>query len=87
MKVIDVRTPMEFAGGKVDGSINIPLDTIPQRLNEILSIDEPIVLCCASGGRSYSAYMYLVQQGCKNITDGGPWFEVANSMVGESANY
>ncbi len=77
IKVIDVRTPMEFAGGNVDGSINIPLDTIPQRINEILNIQEPIILCCASGGRSQSAYQFLIQKGCTNIQNGGSWFQVA----------
>lgn len=33
--IIDVRTPMEFMGGHVTGSINIPLNEIPQRVEEI----------------------------------------------------
>lgn len=79
--VIDVRTPMEFEqDGRVEGSINIPIDTFAQRVKEILAIDEPIILCCASGGRSFSAYQYLVRQGCKNVQDGGPWFAVESSL-------
>jgi len=34
-KVIDLRTPMEFAGGHVEKSINTHLDTIPQKINKI----------------------------------------------------
>ena len=75
--VIDVRTPGEFAGGNVQGSINIPLDTIAQRLNEIKAINNEIILCCASGGRSYMAKQFLNQQGLSNIQDGGPWQMVA----------
>lgn len=80
VKVIDVRTPMEFAGGHVEGSLNIPLDTIDQKINEILEMNKPIILCCASGMRSFSAYQYLTQKGCANVTDGGPWYAVANAL-------
>jgi len=80
IKVIDVRTPIEFAEGHVEGSLNIPLDMIDQKTNEILKINNPIILCCASGMRSYSAYQYLTQKGCTNVTDGGSWYNVANAM-------
>lgn len=75
VKVIDVRTPGEFMGGNVAGSINIPLQEIQQRINEIKSINEPIVLCCASGNRSGQAASYLQRMGidCKN---GGSWYQV-----------
>jgi len=33
--IIDVRTPQEFAAGHVEGSINIPLQELPQRIEEI----------------------------------------------------
>ena len=50
--IIDVRTPAEFMGGNVAGSINIPLNEIQLRVSEIKQIQQPIVLCCASGNRS-----------------------------------
>lgn len=80
VKVIDVRTPMEFAEGNVEGSINIPINTLEQRVNEILEFKEPIIICCASGMRSFSAYQFLIQKGCNNLTDGGSWYNVANSL-------
>ena len=80
VKVIDVRTPMEFAGGHVEGSINIPLDTFGKKVNEILEIKEPIILCCASGMRSFSAYQFLTEKGCANVSDGGPWYTVADAL-------
>ncbi|WP_066627751.1 rhodanese-like domain-containing protein [Labilibacter marinus] len=76
--VIDVRTPMEYAGGKVEGSINIPVDQIAQRIEEIRAIEGDIVLCCASGMRSFSALQFLEQNGMTNVKDGGPWYTVAN---------
>jgi len=66
---------MEFKGGHVAGSINIPLHEIPERVEELASMKKPLILCCASGNRSGQAAAYLKQQGveCEN---GGGWMEV-----------
>ena len=74
--VIDVRTAEEFRMGNVPGSINIPLDTIPNRLTELKSLQAPLIVCCESGGRSYAACGYLHQNGISNLVDGGPWASV-----------
>ena len=73
--IIDVRSHEEFMGGNVAGSINIPLGEIQSRLDEIKSMIQPIILCCASGNRSGQAMVYLKQFGveCEN---GGGWMEV-----------
>ena len=48
--LIDVRPKGEFASGTVAGAINIPLDEIEQRHDELLKMKElPIVLMCAMG--------------------------------------
>ena len=72
--VVDVRTPAEFMGGHVNGSVNIPLQEIPTRLAEFKKM-ENIVLCCASGNRSGQATAYLKQNGieCENA---GSWMDV-----------
>jgi len=72
--VVDVRTPGEYAGGHVAGSINIPLNELPHRVDELRG-KKNIVLCCASGARSNSATMLLQKQGiaCSN---GGAWTDV-----------
>ena len=72
--IIDVRTPSEFMGGHAPGSINIPLNELPNRVAEIKG-KQNIILCCASGGRSGQAAMYLQQQGiaCENA---GSWLSV-----------
>lgn len=73
--VIDVRTPEEFNGGHVAGSINIPLNELTSKVNEIKELTAPIILCCASGGRSGQAHGYLANQGieCYNA---GSWFTI-----------
>jgi phage shock protein E len=72
--IVDVRSPAEFMGGHVAGSINIPVQEIPKRLPEFKKM-EHIVLCCASGGRSGQATAFLKQKGieCEN---GGSWMDV-----------
>ena len=73
--IVDVRTPAEFMGGSVAGSINIPLQEIMQRLDEIKQLKQPLILCCASGNRSGQAQAYLSSLGidCHN---GGSWLNV-----------
>jgi rhodanese-related sulfurtransferase len=73
--IIDVRTVGEFAGGNVAGSVNIPLQEMQQRLEEIKNMQQPIILCCASGNRSGQAILFLKSCGieCEN---GGSWMDV-----------
>ena len=73
--IVDVRTPSEFMGGNVEGSINIPLQEIQQRIVELKNLKQPLVLCCASGGRSGQATQYLIQQGIE-CCNGGSWLDV-----------
>ncbi|MBI1223375.1 MAG: rhodanese-like domain-containing protein [Bacteroidetes bacterium] len=73
--IVDVRTPEEFMGGNVVGSINIPVHEIGNRLNEVKGLQTPLILCCASGGRSGMATQMLQSQGveCYNA---GSWLDV-----------
>lgn len=79
--VVDVRTPGEFMGGNVAGSINIPLNEVVDRADEIMNLKKPVIFCCASGGRSGQATAYFKSQGldCEN---GGGWMEV-NMRMGQ----
>lgn len=72
--VIDVRSPEEFRGGHVAESINIPLNELGKRIDEVRNMG-PVVLCCASGGRSYMGTGILRQQGVEAF-DGGSWMDV-----------
>lgn len=73
--IVDVRTPAEFTGGCVAGSINIPLQEIEQRLHELQELQQPLILCCASGGRSGMATQFLTTKGIE-CYNGGGWMEV-----------
>ena len=72
--IVDVRSPGEFGGGHVAGSINIPVQEVPSRLEEFRKMKH-IVLCCASGGRSGQATAFLKQNGI-DCVNGGSWLDV-----------
>ena len=78
--IIDVRTPGEFMMGKVEESINIPLDEVPSRIEEFKTIEGDIILCCASGNRSGQATMFLQQNGLSNVYNGGGW-QTVNALM------
>lgn len=73
--IIDVRSHTEFMGGHVAGSINIPVQEILNRLDEIKRMSRPIILCCASGQRSSHAALLLQKQGIE-CSNGGSWLDV-----------
>ena len=69
--IIDVRTPGEFRGGAYPGAVNIPLDDLQLRINEIGSKSREITLYCASGARSAYGQRVLQQLGFTNVKNGG----------------
>jgi len=72
--LLDVRTPTEFSNGAIDGFINIPVDALRSRLNE-LDKKKPVYLHCYSGLRSYIAVRILIQNGfTASHLCGGWWF-------------
>jgi len=73
--VVDVRTQAEFMGGHVADSRLVPVNEIPARLAEIKALPAPIIVCCASGGRSSQAARFLQANGVDCI-DGGSWTTV-----------
>jgi phage shock protein E len=81
--IVDVRTVAEFMGGHVAGSINIPLQEIPERMDELKNLKAPLILCCASGNRSGQAQRFLSQSGIE-CYNGGSWMDV-NFLQGQFA--
>jgi rhodanese-related sulfurtransferase len=69
--LIDVRQPEELVmEGKVEGAINIPLATVPLKIDEIKERRSKIIFC-RSGGRSGQACQFLAQNGFDDIYNGG----------------
>ncbi len=77
--LIDVRTLLEFNSGNVKGSINIPMNEVPQRLDEIREL-EPMIVFCKSGVRSQKVLEFLKDNGIVEVENGGGWMEVNASV-------
>lgn len=60
--LLDVRTPMEYSRGYVDGFINIPVDDLRERIGE-LDKTKPVYVICQSGLRSYLVCRILAGNG------------------------
>ncbi len=73
--LVDVRTAREFAKGSVVGAINIPLDSVEDRLSEFSNKDT-IVVFCRSGHRSGKVKKLLATKGITNVVNGGSWKQV-----------
>ncbi|MDP2115735.1 MAG: rhodanese-like domain-containing protein, partial [Bacteroidota bacterium] len=70
--VVDVRTPEEFEDGAYPGAINIPLDELMPRYEELgKNAAREIVVYCASGARSAYAQQMLMNLGYANVKNGG----------------
>lgn len=84
--LIDVRTPVEFATGTIDGAINIPLDDMRRQLDRIPR-DKPIVLFCGVGLRGYLASNILKQRGFKdvrNLSGGIKTYRAATAKIADA---
>lgn len=73
--IVDVRSNNEFSGARANDSINIPLQEIAQRIDEIKALPQPLILCCASGTRSGMAAQMLSKEGI-NCLNAGSWMDV-----------
>ncbi|MDF2522202.1 MAG: CoA-disulfide reductase, partial [Clostridia bacterium] len=69
--IVDVRNTGEFAYGAYPGAINIPLDEIQSRVEELGKKDRKIILYCASGARSAYALQVLKAYDFTNLENGG----------------
>lgn len=69
--LVDVRSPAEFAGGHIDGAINIPIQELSRRMGELGDGSGQIVVYCASGGRSAMAKRMLEHEGFEHVHDLG----------------
>ncbi|MBN9303360.1 MULTISPECIES: DsrE/DsrF/DrsH-like family protein [Dysgonomonas] len=64
--IIDSRTKEEYDFGHIEGAINIPVDEIRSRLNE-MPRDKKIIVYCAVGLRGYIASRILMQHGYTDV--------------------
>jgi len=66
VRLIDVRSIAEMAGGVIPRAEKLPLHTLPARLHEIKN-DDHCVLYCRSGARSAQGVGFMAAQGFDNV--------------------
>lgn len=85
-RIIDVRTPGEFADVHIPGSYNVPLDLLEEHRRELAEhLDDDVVLVCRSGARACRAEGALASAGLPNlhVLDGGitAWESAGGDVV------
>ena len=80
--LIDVRTPAEYEGGKIGDAINIPVDDIRSRLDEIPR-NKKILIYCEAGLRGYLAQRILKQNGFDEVLNLSGGYRLWNNCVNE----
>jgi len=83
LQLIDVRSAPEFKQGYIKNAKLIPVNTLQARVQDIAK-DKPVLLYCASGGRSAMALQFMLSQGfnAKHIAGGiAEWHEAGLSIV------
>lgn len=70
-KLVDVRTPAEFEAGHIEGAMNIPLDSLGDRLEQVGPKSAAVVVYCRSGARSARAKQVLERAGFEEVANLG----------------
>ncbi|MBN1411756.1 MAG: FAD-dependent oxidoreductase [Spirochaetales bacterium] len=79
--LIDVRTRGEYKQGTIEGAVNIPIDDLRQRIEE-LPADKKIIVFCAVGARAYLACRILSQSGFKDVYNLSGGYETYGPVAG-----
>ena len=81
--IIDVRNEKELNGGWIPNAINIPLDELRGRLDELKQNEKPIYIYCAKGMRGYLASLILTQTNFKSVYNIAGGFKMWKLFGGE----
>lgn len=65
-QLIDVRSPIEFQQGALEGAVNIPITSV-QTLKDNIDNSKPVLLYCRTGARSEMVKKYLEQLGFNQV--------------------
>ena len=84
--LVDVREPVEAQIAQIAGSLLIPMQTLPHRLQEIPR-ERPVALYCHHGIRSQYAAEWLARQGYETLSLQGGIDRWAAEVEPEMARY
>jgi phage shock protein E len=74
--LIDVREPVEYEEGHLEGSINIPLGKLSLFLETLNDLNTPLYLYCRSGARSHEASLQCLQRKFTHVFNIGGIIEI-----------
>jgi rhodanese-related sulfurtransferase len=86
--VLDVREAVEWAHGRIEGALHIPLGEIVDRVGEVPA-DARVLVVCKVGGRSAQATGFLSRSGIDAVNlDGGmlEWAGSGRAMVSDAGD-
>lgn len=70
--IVDVRSNPEFRSGHIKGAVNIPVEQVKTKINDLKKMNKPVITCCKSGMRSGMAASILSSAGLE-VYNGGAW--------------
>jgi rhodanese-related sulfurtransferase len=88
-RLLDVREEDEWRAGHIEGSLHVPMNSVPQRLAydpDVFHPDGPLVVVCKVGGRSAQVTAWLQLQGVDALNlEGGvlEWVATGRPLVRE----
>lgn len=78
--LLDVRTKNEFDSGSIRGAINIPVDSLRERLQE-LDPENPVYIFCQIGLRGYIATRIVLQNGFDRVYNLSGGYRLFNAVT------
>src|SRR3954470_19631218 len=86
LTVLDVREPVEWLHGRIEGAVHVPIGELAARTGELPS-DGQLLVVCSVGGRSARVTAYLQQQGFDAFNLAGglvEWVASGRPLVGDT---
>ena len=86
LTVLDVREPLEWQHGRIEGAVHVPMGEVPGRVGE-LPPDTQLLVVCKVGGRSAQVTAWLQQQGYDAVNLSGgmlEWVASGHPIVGDT---
>ena len=83
--VLDVREPLEWQYGHIEGAVHIPMNELPDRIGEVG--DAQTLVVCKVGGRSAQVVAWLANQGYNAVNLAGgmiDWAAAGRPMVSDT---
>ncbi len=81
--LLDVREPWELEIARVEGTLDIPMGEIPERINEV-DRNRPVAVMCHGGVRSARVASYLLQQGLRQVANIAGGIDAWSASVDDS---